>query len=438
MTQITSLYVFVLFGNISNHAGEHLLAMINDVLDLSKIEAGKIELHLDIFNVVQLLQDITEMFRIRAQAKHLSFKLLLKDNMLHHIKTDSGKLRQIISNLLGNAIKFTQQGEICLHAKLLAPRRKTERWHLQIAVQDTGKGIAQDYLDDIFKPFVQAALDMPGQKGTGLGLAISRKFVELLGGKMRVKSILGEGSRFSFCIAVDVPEIQPETVKKSEPVQVQGLQAGQQQWRILVVEDDLDSRVLLKNVLSQAGFEVRTGVNGEEAVAIFQTWQPHFIWLDIQMPVMDGYMAATKIRILPAGEQVKIVALTANVFQEEHHKILAAGCNDVLGKPFLIPQIFELMHKYLGVVYIYAQEKPECSPQQTANLSVEDLKTLPKEQLSTLYEALLILDAEQINHILVQIKKEHPEIAARIEALTKEYQYDTIFNLCEQISDPGK
>ncbi|MDM8546861.1 PAS domain S-box protein [Candidatus Venteria ishoeyi] len=419
--------------DIINHAGEHLLAMINDVLDLSKIEANKIELHLEIFDVKQLLQDMTEMFRIRAQSKNISIKLMLEDNMSHHIKTDPGKLRQIISNLLGNAIKFTPQGNIDLRAGLLPPAYETEQWYLQVAVQDTGKGIAKGKLDDIFKPFVQAAPDMPGQKGTGLGLTISRKFVELLGGEMRVTSTLGEGTYFSFLIAVDVPETAAEITQKNKAMSVLGLQPRQQAWRILVVDDDQDSCTLLKNVLTEVGFEVKTGVNGEDAVRLFQTWQPHFIWLDIQMPVMDGYAATAKIRALSGGEQVKIVALTANVFQKERNKVLLEGCDDILAKPFLIPQVFELMNKYLGVSYIYAQEAVTYPPQKTAALSVDDLKKLSKALLNLLYEAILTLEAEQIDNIVAQIREINPDIAKRLEILTKVYDYEPIYILCTQI-----
>ncbi|SEH04373.1 response regulator [Candidatus Venteria ishoeyi] len=419
--------------NTINHAGEHLLAMINDVLDLSKIEAGKIELHPESFDVVRLLQDITEMFRIRAQAKNITVNLLLADNMAHYIKTDSGKLRQVLSNLLGNAVKFTQQGEISVHADILPLVHEIDRQCLQVVVQDTGKGIPQAHLDAIFKPFVQAAPDMLGQKGTGLGLAISHQFIELLGGEMRVESVMGKGSCFSFQITVEVLDTPADVRGTAQSRQVCGLQPGQQIWRILIVEDDLDNRILLTNILVQAGFKVRACTNGVEAVAMFQDWSPDFIWLDIQMPVMDGYATAAKIRTLPGGDEVKIVALTANVFQEDQGNILAAGCDDALSKPFLVSQVFAMMHQYLGVDYLYIQAQTDAPQAQTTALSREDLQKLPRALLEDLYQAALSLYVQGVEDVTAKIKVQYPEIAERIERLSQQYHYDLICDLCEQI-----
>ena len=416
-----------------NRAGEHLLAMINDVLDLSKIEAGRIELHPEAFDLVRLLQDMAEMFRPRAQAKHLEFTLEPDANLMRYVRTDLGKLRQILGNLLSNAVKFTSQGCVGLHADTLPPAFATEHWDLQVEVRDTGKGIPPQHLGDIFEPFVQAAPDTPGQKGTGLGLSISHKFVELLGGEMSVESHACKGTRFSFRIPVEVLETLPETSgTPAQMRQIRGLQAGQQTWRVLVADDDADNRLLLKNLLRQAGFEVEEAGDGAQAVERFQTWQPHFIWLDIRMPVMDGCTATAKIRALPGGDQVKIVAVTADVFQKERAEILAAGCDDVLGKPVRMSEVFQIIEKYLKVRYDYTQD-PAPSTTPPRRLCADDLQRLPQDLLNELFQAVLHLDPDQIDKITERIRERDQGVAAGIEALAKKLDYRCLCELCEQV-----
>ena len=427
--------------NIINHAGEHLLAMINDVLDLSKIEAGRVELHRESFDGIRLLQDITELFRVRAQAKHLSFQLVLDEAMNPRMTTDPGKLRQILSNLLSNAIKFTEHGEVRLCARTLPPVGAAGSWRLAIEVQDTGRGIAQEHLQDIFQPFVQVVPDSPGQKGTGLGLAICRNFVALLDGTLEARSQAGKGSCFHLEIPIEVAaSLSEETSETPDYRRVRGLCEGQEDWRILVIDDDPDSRLLIEKMLSNIGLVVRAGTDGEEAVALFQTWQPHFIWMDIQMPRIGGDGAVTRIRALPGGTAVKIVALTANVLSQERERLLAAGCDDVLAKPFLIAQIFEHMARHLGVRYLYADSSSAVQAQASEPLSplgVEDLRTLPSEWLNALQAASSRLDVEGTEEILIRLRATHPEIARRIVVLAEKFDYGRLCDLCEMALDRG-
>ncbi|SEH06108.1 PAS domain-containing hybrid sensor histidine kinase/response regulator [Candidatus Venteria ishoeyi] len=420
--------------NIINRAGEHLLAMINNVLELSKIEAGKIQLHLDYLDVMQLLRDINEMFRLRAQAKGLTLSLELDDNIPPYIKTDAGKLRQILANLLDNAIKFTTTGDIYLRAHRLPSSPEAAEVLLQIEVEDTGSGIPQAHLEDIFQPFIQSTSNTPEQKGTGLGLAISHEFAELLGGGIEVKSVLDKGVCFTVQIAGEIPYKQPESPEQADEFrQVCGLQAEQPSWRVLVVDDDSDNCALLKKMLARVGFEVKVAIDGAQAVEMFQSWQPHFIWLDIQMPVMDGLTAVAKIRAQPDGNKVKVIGVSAHVFHEERARVLEAGCDDVLNKPFHISEVFKLMAKHLGVSYIYTHDTKSLSSAPMSVLCIDDLQKLPQNLVNSLLRSTLLLDEQEVKNIIRQIQVENPKIANRIDVLVKKFNYDFISGLCEQV-----
>ena len=432
---------------IINRAGEHLLAMINDVLDLSKIEAGKVELNLESCDLARLFQEVSEWFRVRAESKGLFLELTLAEDLTGFVKTDPGKLRQILTNLLGNAIKFTDAGGIRLRARRL-PASGDEPWRLEVEVEDTGKGIPEARLKDIFDPFVQAEQDTGTQKGTGLGLAISRRFVEILGGEIRVESRVGQGSCFRFDLTVtQAKAIQEEPAERFQ--EVCGLAPDQPAWRVLVVDDDAHNRQLLSRTLKDVGLAVQTASNGEEAIALFRHWQPHFIWMDIQMPGLDGYAAVTAIRGLPGGRRVKIVAVTANVFlgprdqdrngtrlAEEFSecatldRIFESGCDDVLGKPFRISEVFSLMTRHLGVRYRYAASPPPSGgPPATADL----LRPLPRELVCALRDMALRLDIDGTEQVLEKIRALDPVAASSLEILASRFQYDRVGALCDEV-----
>lgn len=423
--------------NTINRAGEHLLGMINDVLDISKIEAGKIETKPEVFHLIRMLRDIAEMFRLRAEQKGLDFDLALEDCPFSYVRLDQGKLRQVLINLLGNAVKFTRQGKITLHADCLCctPPECHGDTLLHLEVEDTGIGIAGEELRTIFEPFAQAtSSEHPEHKGTGLGLSISRSYVELMGGTLEVDSRLGQGTCFHLNIPVQTAE-KPGG-KTDEQIKVSGLAADQSDWRILVVDDDSDNRTLFTSLLEPVGFSVREACDGEEAVAVFQTWSPHFIWLDMRMPVMDGYVAAHRIRTLPDGEAVKIVAVTAEVFHEQVQEIFDAGCDDIVFKPYTAFEIFTVLKKHLAVRYIYADSPRSASREAQAPLRAEDLKRLPRDLLDALLKALLELNAEEVEAVTAEIRRHEPEIADALTALSKQYRYEHLIELCRRAKEP--
>ncbi len=270
-------------------SGQHLLTLINDVLDMSKIEAGRMALRPENFDLRHMLNDLEEMFRLRATNKHLMLDFDLTSDLPRYLYADEGKLRQVIINLLGNAVKFTVAGGVALRAAYHTDR-------LSIEVEDSGPGLTAEELTLIFRPFVQVASSQTAHEGTGLGLSISYEFVRLMGGELRVSSVPDHGSVFSFDIPVTLsPADSVPTIPEAR--RVIGLEPNQPKYRLLIVDDRDTSRRLLVKLLAPLGFDVREAIDGREALAVWADWQPHLIWMDMRMPVMDGHEATRHIKV---------------------------------------------------------------------------------------------------------------------------------------------
>ena len=412
---------------IINRSGAHLLNMINDVLDISKIEAGRLELEIQAFDLLKLIEDIGDMFSIRAQNKQLSFKVEIAANIQKYIKADSSKLRQILINLLGNAIKFTHDGGVILRVSTQPLADDVLVMLLVIDIVDSGSGIAADQQAELFKPFVQLTQENSDVKGTGLGLAISKSLIKLMGGGIHVSSILGVGSTFTIELRVPIASADNIVITEKIPP-VKSIAPHQPQWRLLIVDDNFDNRLLLVRLLTSVGFEVREAENGQQAVNIFEQWQPHLIWMDMRMPVMDGYQATSKIRQLKGGDAVKIIALTASAFIDQHDSIINAGCDAVLHKPFHAPEIFAMLTKQLGVKFIY-DDRPSTVTLPTVKVTAQMLSTLPVALQQQLYEAALNLDIEETDAVLSQIRQLVPDIANDLQKLAENYQFEQIVHL---------
>ena len=360
--------------NIINRSGEHLLALINNVLEMSKIESGQMTLNETEFDLHGLLSSLVELFQFKADAKGLQLIFERDPEVPQSVKADEGKLRQVLINLLGNAIKFTQQGSVTLRSRFQQPadRDRAATPALLFEVEDTGSGIAPKDLDSVFDPFVQTKVGQQ-QEGSGLGLSISQQFVQLMGGTLSIASHLNQGSIFKF----DLPVQLPKPTKAQAPQQsrkVAGLETDQPDYRILIAEDNQVNRLLLKKVLKSVGFQVKEATNGQEAVELWESWQPHLIWMDMQMPVMDGLDATRLIKAKqqecqevsplspspnvqsPPATGTIIIALTANVFEEDREKMLASGCDDFVGKPFKREFLLDKLAQHLGVRYVWEEE----------------------------------------------------------------------------------
>lgn len=396
-----------------NRAGRHLLSLINDVLEISRIEAGRTQLHNEAYDFNDMLRSVEEMIRVRAEQKGLAFTVQAQGSLPRYVFSDAHHLRQVLVNLLGNAVKYTDHGSVSL--RLVAGGER-----IRFEVADTGPGIAVEDQGHIFQAFYQTAAGVAKGEGTGLGLTISREFVRLMGGELTVHSELGRGSVFSF--SLPLPEV-PAPAIASRPGRVLGLAAGQAAPRILVAEDHPDNRELITRMLKIAGFQVRSVDNGQRAVAVFQSWQPRFIWMDMRMPVLDGYQATRKIRALPGGDGVKIVALTASAFHEDRNAILQAGCDDLLAKPVEEDRLFALMGDLLHLEFRYAgEDRNGVAPAYPAL----DLSGLDAESMAAIRQAAESLDMDACMQISQRIRPQHADAADALEAALRDFRFELI------------
>ena len=433
--------------NSINQSGEHLLNLINDVLEMSKIEAGKVGLNPSDFDLHALLAGIHLMFQFKANSKGIDLRLEQATNLPQYICTDESKLRQVLVNLVSNAVKFTTSGHICLRASDVTSESvsspKSEESSpasplvLHFEVEDTGVGIDPTELDALFEPFIQAKSRQPSQPGTGLGLAISRKFVKLMGGEMTVASKLGQGSQ--FCFSIHAKEGLPGATARSQTSQtVIGLEPGQPSYRILITEDMPENRRLLVDLLKPLGFELREAQNGLEATLIWQRWMPHLIWMDLRMPVMDGYEATKQIKAVGKNAPV-VIAITGSVFKEEQTLAMAAGCDDFICKPFRTIVILEKMAEFLGVRYIYSEPPVPAkhsdtnkapAPEVTAKpITAQDLQVMPPEWIQQLNQAATKVNGQEVSNLIKVIPSGHTALASHLTHLVENFAFEEIVTL---------
>jgi signal transduction histidine kinase/ligand-binding sensor domain-containing protein/CheY-like chemotaxis protein len=332
-----------------HRSGEHLLTLINDVLDLAKIEAGKHEVSADTVDLVALTGEALDIVRAKAEEKNLALLSMHSPGIPRLVTADALKLRQVLINLLGNAVKFTDSGQVILRVSTMPREDAVRQLWLRLDVEDTGIGIGEEDRKRIFEPFLQAEGGRM-RKGAGLGLAITREFVEMMGGRIAVESALGQGSRFTVELPVEVAHasLAPGAPSPRGPFL---LANDQPEWRVLLVEDDAENATALKQMLHRAGFQVRLAVSGMAGIEAFQAWRPQFLWMDLRMPEMSGVETARRIRELPEGRNVKISAITASAFVSEREQVLSAGMDDFVRKPYYPEEIFLCMERHLGLRY---------------------------------------------------------------------------------------
>ena len=508
---------------IITRSGEHLLTLINQVLDLAKIEAGRITLNEHNFDLYRLLDDLEDMFRLRADDQYLQLLFERSPDVPQYVRTDEVKLRQVLINLLNNAIKFTELGGVSVRvAQELKVRRlkvegseelkvegseelkvegfkvegseelkvegskelkvegfkvegseelevegskelKVEGFKVEgskelsnlqpsqeqpatqkqpvtlwFEVEDTGIGIAPEELDSLFQAFVQTRSGKASQEGTGLGLAIARKFVQLMGGEITVSSEVGRGSLFKFNIQVSM--VDSSDIPTKQPTRrVIALELNQPRYRILIVDDRWENRQLLLKLLHPLGFELQEASNGMEALEVWERWQPHLIWMDMRMPVMDGYEATQRIKATTKGQATAVIALTASTLEEERAVILSSGCDDFVRKPFREAEILDTIHKHLGVRYIYDQPTDSLAKEVEHRnlLTTSTFATLPTELLTHLKQAAIRIDMDRIDNLIDEIRSLNAVLAERLATLASDFKYDEILTLIQQASEQG-
>jgi signal transduction histidine kinase/ligand-binding sensor domain-containing protein/DNA-binding NarL/FixJ family response regulator len=379
--------------SIISRSGEHLLRLIDDVLDFAKIETGRVALEVAPCDLGSIAREVVEMMCVRAAEKGLKLLFFELPEFPRYVRADAPKLRQILINLLGNAIRHTDRGSISLRLSGQSGS-DPQRPRLIVEVEDTGIGVAAEDHKRIFDAFVQVGKNTH-HKGTGLGLTISRQFVELMGGAIQVESALGQGSLFRVEIPVERAREADVSVSADDGRRVIGLEPGQPECRVLVVDDEPDNLVILERLLRSAGFPVQTAADGAAAVAIFESWRPHFIWMDLRMPVMDGVEATRRIRALDGGRQVKIAAVTASASEADRNQVLAASLDDFIRKPFPTSEIFDCMARHLGLRY-RTEAAPAGGREAPATVTPEALAALPPDLRAELRSAVTALHAKRI------------------------------------------
>jgi PAS domain S-box-containing protein len=409
-----------------NRSGEHLLALINDILEMSKIEAGRTTLNPSTFDLPVLLRDLEMMFRVRTDEKKLWFAVEMIGDVPQYVVADVNKLRQVFINVLGNAVKFTEHGGIGLRVR--ADRDGETGPFLRVEIVDTGPGISPGDQEKLFRYFEQTKTGQQTGTGTGLGLAISREFVRLMGGSLTVSSQVGEGC--TFVIQIPLREGEAGAVEaNNKSRRVLSLRPGQAECRVLITDDIEDNRQLLAQLLAPIGFEVRLACNGAEAIQQFEDWRPHLILMDFRMPLMDGVEAIRRIRSIPGGDDTKIIAVTASAMDENRHRLMEIGADDFIGKPFREAELFEKIHKHVRVEYVYAEQPVGMAREEPDELTPTSLASCPRDLLDSMRDAVITADLDQLLAMIQEVETHDPRIARGLRCLAEGFHYQELLDL---------
>jgi signal transduction histidine kinase/FixJ family two-component response regulator len=398
--------------NIIKRSADHLLNIINEILELSKIEAGKMELSLKNFNLFELIKEIEDIFAFRCENKGLKFKIETL-NLPKYIKADEQRLRQILINLLGNSLKFTNEGEISLYIYELNKK-------LFFEVKDSGIGIDKSNLEKVFKPFEQVKQDNYTQQGTGLGLSITKELVSLMGGNIYLKSQVGVGSEFYFSINYEKAN-EEELSKENNTKNIVGIKNENFTKTILVVDDIKENRDLITLLLNSYGFKTLEATSGKEALDVFGSQKLDLIFMDILMEGMDGLETMQNIRASKNGKDIPIIALSANVFEEDKKEALKNGANDFLAKPVEEKEILLILEKYLHIELEYENKEKRIDVKK-------ELEILPKEFVEKLKEKALLMDNDGIFELLKECELSN-DLKIYIKSLVDEFKYQELINL---------
>jgi signal transduction histidine kinase/CheY-like chemotaxis protein len=399
-------------------SGEHLLGLINDVLSITKIEAGKLVLDETTFVLSETIGAVEKMIRVRARSKRLSLQVEVRDGLPPHVRGDEGKVRQILLNLLGNAVKFTTEGGVAMRAS----------WadgHAYFEVEDTGAGIASDDLARLFDPFTQTDAGRRAREGTGLGLFISRSYAVLMGGDITVQSELGRGTLFRVDLPLPVTEAAP---KRASERRVVGLEPGQGPFRVLVVDDSPDNRAVLARLLDKiGGFDVREAASGGEAIQIFTDYRPHVTWMDLRMDGIDGIAATQAIRDREAAQgwpRSVILALSASAFDRDREWLLQSGCDAFIPKPYREAAIFEALGRHLGLRFVYEGDAPRAAP--GATFAAARLSILPGEVRSSLRAAARAGDLRAARDAAARVAGLDSDLGASLREMIDAFRLEEI------------
>lgn len=383
-----------------NQCGEHLLSLVNDVLDIAKIEAGRTELDLIRVDLEKCLADVAAITRIRAEQKGLAFAYEQADEWPGRVLIDERRLRQILLNILSNAVKFTQAGRVQMTAQALP--RESQHWHLRISIKDSGVGIPEAEIERIFEPFFQCSKQTHQSEGVGLGLAISAHLADLMGGKIEVNSEAGVGSCFTLSLSVkEAPKPDAEPAVRNG--RILGYRGPPR--KLLVAEDKEENQALMRQILAPIGFQVIEAADGSQALSLALEHRPHLIFMDLVMPEIDGFEAVRRLRQHPETRDIPVVALSASAFEKTRSRSSIAGCNEFLTKPVRFDHIMSVLERWLGVEWIYASDDPLEQRSPAKYLALED-SGMATDELDELYELAMQGDIVALQERLAALANE--------------------------------
>jgi len=414
--------------NIIHRSSEHLLTLINDILDLSKIEAGKLEIIPVDFHLPDFLQNIADLMKMRAEQKSIRFGFETLYQLPIIVHTDEKRLRQVLLNLLSNAVKFTEKGKVVF--KIIYYEEK-----IRFEVEDTGMGVPTDQLEAIFLPFRQIGDLSPQMEGTGLGLSIAKQLVEMMGGQLQVESLVGTGSIFWF--EISLPEVQGAVnIKRTRQATIIGYKRVDQHlinhdaflipkklpFALLIVDDKWQNRAFLVNLLTDLGFLLLEANNGKEALDLAIEHSPDIIITDLVMPVMDGFELARRIRQDALLKDTVIFADSANVFEQHQRMSLEVGCNEFIGKPIRTDILLDLLQKHLPLEWVYDRIEMPDSFQFDPNTP---LIAPSSNQASALFKLIMTGNIKKIIENVEQLEQQESKLspfAQRVKQLAKGFE----------------
>ncbi|MGB3534548.1 MAG: ATP-binding protein [Microcoleaceae cyanobacterium] len=424
---------------IIHQCGNHLLTLINDILDLSKIEARKMELYPYEFHFPNFINGVIDIIRMRVVEKDILFNYNIDPRLPLSIEADEKRLRQILLNLLGNAIKFTDKGLVTLTVKCQnavdqsTANDSNQKIVIRFEVSDTGVGISPEQLDQIFRPFEQVGEVKRRAEGTGLGLAITRQLVELMGSKLQVESTVNQGSTFGFEVNLYSAKNFIETHPKPRGYIV-GYQG--QSKTILVVDDKFENRLVLQNMLEPLGFKIIIAEDGQQEIDRAQITRPDLILTDLVMPIKSGFEAIKEIRKIDEIKNTPIIAVSASVLDLDKNKSQNAGCNDFLAKPVEQQKLLATLKYYLNLEWIYEQDFDSVVSQPPSpQLDSEYLVIPPKEELQLLFESAMLGNIRKIKDKTTHLEELNPDyipFVSKIKEYTKDFQVDEIVEFVEK------
>lgn len=413
--------------SIINNSGAHLLAMINEILDLSKIESGTMKVTESSFELSELINGLYDMMEVKAKEKQLSYRFDIDEQVPKYIKTDKNKLKQVLINIIGNAIKFTKEGSVTINITNNSPL-DSDRIELLIDVTDTGCGIPKSMHEEVFRPFVQDRKEH--EEGAGLGLAISKKILRLLDGSISLESEVGKGSTFHIRLPVKTGDAQ-DAVDENPIKNIIGIKAGQKKFKVLIVDDIDSNRTFMALMLKEIGFGVKEASEGEKAIQLYNDWKPDLILMDIRMPGIDGYQAISQIRSLPQGDQVKIIVLSANMIKSEQEIMSLQQSDGFIGIPFEMDQLLEMMSQMLGIEYLY-DNTTENLLVQSSGIDPSWIDQIPAEKREMIYSAAVIGNGKELKRAIAIIADDFPSLAEHLSTLSSKYDFDAIVTLLKR------